>query len=298
MRVMNQLCNRLLANGYNAAIVTEPKERPPFRVRYLTPNRLAKQKQKGRVPIVVYPEVVKGNPLNARFVVRYLLNKPGLLVPGSELLFGASDYFITADPKLVPEGRSGHDLFMPMVDRSIYYPPPRDSVRSGFVVFSNRAVTDAATFPPWLTPIMIVSMRQPRSHAELADLYRSSRAIVVWERSSAIHEALSCGCPVICIGNESFNKATYQPRFRGCGLIWGWRQQQIEMAGRRTRRYRRIYRRLERNLDRRVRAVFDAIIEDAMRRSLAEPALPPGSRRNRRMSARRAIQAPPLATGK
>ena len=82
-------------------------------------------------------------------------------------------------------------------------------------LFQPGRPADPASFPPWLTPVTIVSMRNPKSHAELAELYRSSRAVVVWERTSAIHEALTCGCPVICIGNESFNKATYQPTISG-----------------------------------------------------------------------------------
>ena len=273
---MNLLCNRLLANGYNAAIITEPDQRPPFRVRYLTAERIAKQKLKGRDPIVVYPEVTKGNPFKAKFVVRFLLNKPGLLVPGSELEFGATDYFIAADPEFVPGGKSGFDVFMPLVDRSLYFPPPRHSTRAGFVIFSNRADPDPTAFPPWLTPRTIVSMREAKSHSDLADLYRRSRAMVIWERSSAIHEALMCGCPVICIGNESFNQATYQARFRGGGHIWGWHQDQIETATRQTRRYRQVYRHLERNLDRRIRIAFNSIITDARRRSRGVSGSRPG----------------------
>ena len=43
--------------------------------------------------IVVYPELVRGNPLKARHVVRWLLYKPGLLHPYS---FGPDDMFFRA----------------------------------------------------------------------------------------------------------------------------------------------------------------------------------------------------------
>ena len=273
---MNLLCNRLLANGYNAAIITEPDQRPPFRVRYLTAERIAKQKLKGRDPIVVYPEVTKGNPFKAKFVVRFLLNKPGLLVPGSELEFEATDYFIAADPEFVPGGSPG--LTSSCRSSTAVFTSRRHDIRrvpglSSFPIVPTRT---RLRFRPGSRLDTIVSMGEPRSHSDLADLYRRSRAMVIWERSSAIHEALMCGCPVICIGNESFNQATYQARFRGGGHIWGWHQDQIETATRQMRRYRQVYRHLERNLDRRIRIAFNSIITDARRRSRGVSGSRPG----------------------
>ncbi|WP_371061288.1 hypothetical protein [Rhodosalinus sp. 5P4] len=43
--------------------------------------------------IVIYPELVRGNPLNARYVVRWLLYKPGLLYPFD---FGPGEMFFRA----------------------------------------------------------------------------------------------------------------------------------------------------------------------------------------------------------
>ena len=93
--------------------------------------------------------------------------------------------------------------------------------------------------------------------------------MVIFERSSAIFEALSCGCPVICIASEHFNEETYQPRFRDAGLIWGWRENQLDDAARKTEAFRAVYSDLERSLDQRIQTAFDWILEDVWRRARA-----------------------------
>lgn len=54
---------------------------------------VARQKDLTENSIVVYPELVQGNPLRAQHVVRWLLYKPGLLHPYS---FGSDELFFRA----------------------------------------------------------------------------------------------------------------------------------------------------------------------------------------------------------
>jgi len=271
IRAMNLLCYHLNRLGFDAFIIDDRKNsEAPVRLRYLTPAIIRQQKQQRREPIVVYPEITVGNPRHARFIVRYLLNKPGFLNPGAELSYGKDDYFIDHAREHAPAGVRSFDLFMPLVDRATYFPPPTASSRDGFVVFTNRAVVDPASFPPWLRPCTVLSIKTPLAHAELGELYRKSRGMVIFERSVAIFEALMCGCPVICIGNGNFNEATYQPRFRDAGLIWGWREQELEEAARKTAKFRGIYDDLESNFDDRLQSAFDWIFQDAWRRAHGE----------------------------
>jgi hypothetical protein len=238
-------------------------------MRYLTHKAIRQQKREGREPIVVYSEAVIGNPRQAKFVVRYLLNRPGFLRPGVESSYGPNDYFIDGAREHAPPGVRSFDLFMPLVDRSAYFPAPPGSSRSGFVIFTHRAVVEAASLPAWVRPYTALSMKNPRSHAELGALYRQSRAMVTFERTSAIFEALSCGCPVICVARDSdnFSEDTWQPRFRDTGLIWGWNDDELDAAAAKTARFAAIYAELENSLDDRIRAAFDFIIEEAWRRA-------------------------------
>ncbi len=274
-RAMNLLCCHLNRLGYEAFVLDIPKKQEaPVPVRYLTRDIVKQQRREGREPIVVYPEITVGNPRGARFVIRYLLNRPGFFSPGVESSFGKDDYFIDGAREHAPPGVRSFDLFMPLVDRSHYFPPPTGSprqgfARHGFTVFTNRAVVDPASFPDWLRPLIVLSMKEPRSHAELGALYRQSRAMVTFERTSAIFEALSCGCPVICIGRDSdnFSEDAWQQRFRDTGLVWGWHEDELEAAAAKTARFMAIYTDLENSLDDRIRLAFDWVMADAWRRA-------------------------------
>jgi hypothetical protein len=267
-RAMNLLACHLARLGYDAYALARPPEGAPVvpGVRYLEAEVRALHAGSGRKPIAVYPEVIAGNPIGAPFVVRFLLNMPGYLVPGVEYSYAAEDLYLCFDPSYAPPGRPAFDLYMPLVDRSSYFPPPAGAVRQGFVIFTNRREPDASALPEWVSPAVVVSLRAPRPHAELADLYRRSLAMVTWERSSAIYEALCCGCPVICIADGPFRQATYQRRFGGAGLVWGWQRDRLAQAATEVARFDRLYRDLEESLDQRIRTAFDSIIGHIRRR--------------------------------
>jgi hypothetical protein len=267
IRAMNLLCYHLNRLGYDAYINVETDNNhvSPVPLRYLDPLTREFHAQQQREPVQVYPEAIGGNPENAKFVVRYLLNKPGLLA--GEWSPGKDDYFLTYAPEHVPDQKQAFDLFMPLVDRSIYFPPASDQPRDGFAIFLNRRPPpDPSCLPNWLRPQIFLSLKQPRSHLEVAQVYRRSRAMVIGERSSAIFEALSCGCPVVGIENENFNVATYQPRFRDCGIVWGFHDDRLIRATTQIGEFERRYSELERNLDRRITGAFDFIICDVLRR--------------------------------
>ena len=262
--LLRQHLNRL---GYKAFMIEWASKQHPANV----PAELTQHLGAGRKPIVVYPEVVPGNPLGWPFVARYLLNKPGSLRQEAKPEFGENDYFLHFAPEHVPHGRQSFDLFMPLVDRKIYHRPQHIKSRHGFVVYTNRAEVDVLQFPDWLQPFTIVSGRDPRPHSELGELYRNSRALVTAERTTAIYESICCGCPVICLPGMHFEEASYQTRFGGAGLIWGWKADRLASAAVATREFEAIYNRLERSLDQRIHVAFDSIIADVRKRTNAGP---------------------------
>jgi O-antigen biosynthesis protein len=264
---MNLLLQRLTQLGYDAfGAVMPPLESPTLPgVRYVGSPHHASTGFEQRA-IAVYPEVVPGNPFGANLVLRYLLNTPGYLVPGIELSFGPGDIYLTFDPSYVPPGQLAFDLFWPLVDRTVYYPPPAGKKRNGYAIFTHRIRPDLGDLPSWLTPHLVLSMDAARSHDELAEIYRGSIAMITYERSSAIYEALCCGCPVICIPDKNFQESTYQRRFKGAGLIWGWRPEQLDRAAAEIKNFEGHYLDLERSIDGRIIAAFDTAIVECSKR--------------------------------
>ena len=232
IRALYLLCHHLNCIGYEAYITKASpiNATSGLKTPLLDAVITKRHKIEKREPIVVYPEITLGNPRNANIVVRYLLNRPGLFVPGVVATFADDDYFFHYAEEHALPGRKSFDMFIPLVDHSIYHPPPAELPRRGFVLYAYRAKTDRATPPAWLTPVTTVSMDNPRSHEALAALYQQSQAMVCFERGTQILEALHCGCPVICIEGDHFSESTYQRRFGGAGLIWGWHEEKISCS--------------------------------------------------------------------
>lgn len=265
VRALHLLCHHLNCMGYKAYVIRGAAINATSGLKTPALNRAVRMLHKLRMrePMVVYPEVTAGNPRKGKIVVRYLLNKPGLLVPGVEQTYGDSDYFIHYTEEHAIPGRKSFDAFMPLVDRSTYYPGPAESVRQGFVLYSLRVDHDRVALPEWVAPVTAVSKKNPRSHQELAALYRQSRAMVTFERSTAILEALHCGCPVICIDAEHLREGNaYHRLFHGAGLVWGWHEDRLDAAAAETKKFRHAYSALEQSAAERVNAAFQNIAAD------------------------------------
>jgi hypothetical protein len=75
----------------------------------------------------------------------------------------------------------------------------------------------------------MISRDNVRDPPSLAQLYKRSKALVVWERTAAVGEALHCGCPVMVIPRRGFD---HEAVVRGCsgGVVIGWNEAAIEPA--------------------------------------------------------------------
>lgn len=263
------LCHYLNSTGFRARMLCKhPTTVPEHLLAPITSDeggaRIAEPDSEA---VVVYPEIISGNRLGGRHVIRYLLNRPGIITPDRTGSYGRDDFIITFDKNHVPEGRQYFDLFMPLVDRRHYHLGSGSGTREGFVVCSKRAPEQPIVLPKWATPLTLVVPSQPRTHAQLGNLYRSSRALIAYERSSVIYEALSCGCPVIGISSTVFNKDTYQARFGGAGMTWGFDEAELARATAEVGRFVEVYQQIESDFPRRVEDVFLQILGMCAERS-------------------------------
>ncbi|WP_046158381.1 hypothetical protein [Chromobacterium vaccinii] len=198
VRAMHLLCHYLNKLG-EEAYVFSPETNPKLRTPYLTPDIVERHKTTKLSPIVVYPEVVHGNPLNASAVVRYILNHPGLLggpkdYPSSDMLvFWHQDYVDFAkysDPSYV---------FIPSIDTGIFNNDDNhhDADRHLTLVYPGRYKHAEREFPELFKDSTVITYDWPQSHEELAALLRQGKVVYTFANSAIISEALLCGCPVV-----------------------------------------------------------------------------------------------------
>lgn len=263
-RALYLLAHHLQARGFKTLLASELKEaRPPFEVPMISAER---DEYTYWEDICVYPEVFVGNVRQAHHVVRFLLNRPGVVGTDVAASYGPQDFFVHFDKSHVPAGRRSQDLYTPVVDRAHYHRHGEAKERSGFIGCVRRDPPQPLHVPSWAQPIQFVMPANPKTHAELGELYRSAKAFVAYERTTAIYEAIACGCPVVCQESDVFNQATFQPRFEGAGMSWNFTEAGIDEASRTVDRFNEIYAGIEATYPDRVEEVFLNILRIAAAR--------------------------------
>ena len=147
IRVMHMLCDALIRSGYEAYISANILN-PALMTPRLTSEVKALHKAQKIEPIVVYPEVVTGNPLAGNVVVRYLLNTPGFV--GGNGIYGEDDIlFAFAKGLCIPGMSEKNILFLQPIDLGVFRLPDNPAKRiAGKVCYyqgrSGRGVDKAA----------------------------------------------------------------------------------------------------------------------------------------------------------
>ena len=272
IRCLFLLCHHLNRLGYRA-FVTGSGAPAALLAPHADAAFIARRRRKGRDDIVIYPEITAGNPHGVRRIVRYLLNK-------QRTPFGPDDFVLHYADEFQTAGLPSRRLWIPLIDRTVFHPRNATRERSGFLVYSVRHTPDLATLPDWVEPYTLISKSQPREPPALADLYRRSRALITWERTAAIGEAMFCGCPVILIPNPSLDLEPIVRRTFGFGFQVGWDERGLNRACRTVPLATALYRirasALSRNVHRFVRDVTEhfAVRDDQELHRVPERASP------------------------
>lgn len=235
IRTLHLLCHWLNRKGFPAFIqIFGNKKGPLFSPDLIAPELTYRvvldHFESKRTPIVVYPEVVSGNPLKASCVVRYLLNYPGLLggdreYQFDEMVFAYSDALASSVPKV--EGL----LCMPVVDRSIYRPGANEE-RKGSCYYAEK-FRRAGNTPFGLPTDCIEILRSgPRaqSREEIAGLFRRCEKFYCFEDTALILEAGLCGCPTVVMKSDYFRVPLGLEEFGTNGIAFDDSPEQISIA--------------------------------------------------------------------
>lgn len=191
---LHRLCDCLNANGYDAFIeplgeaigVTHPGWNTP-----LWPRRDFDD------VIVVYPEIVTGNPLNAARVVRWLLNRPAWFTR-SPMEEQDHDLVITYNHQIDP---TRPEVNLPLVDPSIFF--PKDVTGSGALLWIGKGSLPSDFNRSGMT---LLTNDWPASRREFAAKLRAADVLFTCDwLTSVIGEALMCATPVVLIGPQTWS---------------------------------------------------------------------------------------------
>jgi GT2 family glycosyltransferase/glycosyltransferase involved in cell wall biosynthesis len=228
VRVLHRLCDALNKVGHKAYITAQQLS-PKLNTPQLTAEVEQMHRNAGLTPITIYPEVVTGNPRKAPVVVRYLLNRPGLLA--GDRLYADSELIFAYRQEFVPAGMQTETLYLPTSDLNLFNPFGIDETqRKGTCFYTHRYLKWGGRLSDVTSNSLELSPRHPRSLQELAEIFRHSELLYAYESSALCREAMLCGCPVVYLPNEYLTQIPAHELFGTDGAAWGCDAEEIARA--------------------------------------------------------------------
>jgi hypothetical protein len=221
VRALYRLCHHLNAAGYSAAMrpLWEPIVDVPD---WLTPVYSGPVADR----IVVYPEVVSGNPLKASKVVRWTLNNPGLiagdrLYPDDEMVFASNPERLPVVNRAVktPLGPN-RILRVALIDPAHIYPDASIEKTMDCVFVYKGAGLRARAPIPFEARLQRLEDMTP-TMASLGDVLRRTRTLYSYDHATTVlKEAIICGCRVLVAHRDG---RLFDPETCGCrhNVYWG-----------------------------------------------------------------------------
>jgi len=193
---LHALCHALNLAGYPAYVIPAPTVNKDWLTPVANQDIASSYAARGLEPIVVYPEIITGNPVSARTVVRYILNRPGYFT-GVGMNEGPEDLLFYYSEQFIDDDRGDKDfLTVPNMDPTVFYPDPARQ-RDRVYVYQHRFPREKIDFSLFPPEAELLSMASPVSRVELAELFRSAKTLYSYEFSGTCTMAMACGCPVI-----------------------------------------------------------------------------------------------------
>ncbi len=173
--------------------------------------------------IVIYPETVFGNPLNAKNVVRWMLNKPGYFT--NEVCYGQNELYFKFDHGLIEDFSYYNSVLSKNILNVLHIPIEHynqdnlSKLRSGCAYSVRKGKGKVLNQHP-KEAICIDGL----NHAEVSKIFKSVSRFISYDTYSAYSLfARLCGCEVIVIPDEGISKEDWYPDERlRYGLAYGF----------------------------------------------------------------------------
>ena len=207
IRLLYILCDKLNKIGYES-YVTASNAEIEFIAPTLTPEIIKKHNNMGKLQVAIYPEIMMDNPMQCKYVIRWLLNKPNNFNQNWLGDFDEDEFIVHHDDSFRPAWIHSNKQHIPHVDRSIFNTQMTSLERTGVIIYEHRNTIDKE-FTASFNEVSYISSKKPISPLECSKLYKKSSALIVAERTAATVEAGLCGCPTVFIDNDKFDSSYF-----------------------------------------------------------------------------------------
>lgn len=216
---LHRLCHELNARGYPAFATGGQIAAPSLDAPMISVDVAKYLCSQGF--IAVYPETIAGNPFHADTVIRWVLNRPGLL--GGDEVYAQSELVFSYSEVFTPYIRNpiAGKLYMPTIDESIFFRDDSCHVpRSLECFYVGKSQWKEGIVNP---DIAFEITRDSPNKSELGKIFRAAKVLYCFDNSSIIiYEALLCGCPVVVVPDGTQTRADYEQLELGTtGICWG-----------------------------------------------------------------------------
>ena len=190
VRVLYKLAELINSQGFNAYVFARPSKDVDCKFINKITDKMRSE------DIVIYPEIVSGNPLQFKNVVRYILYFSGKLGGDekyfdNELLFTFSKQYMENCPELA----------IPTLDTKLFYKDDTLKTIDSYFVYKGGKWKDIPEF----AGMVEINSRYPETRQELAELLRKTKTLYSYDRHSILlEEASLCGCDVKLITKDGF----------------------------------------------------------------------------------------------
>ena len=232
VKVLHMLCHALNVSGQRAYMI--PMNTPPqggeaycadFVTPPLTPEAIRHYAAQNTDPIYVYPEIIRGNPFNAKRVVRWLLAPAGAY--GGDRAFPDTDSVWSYSTRIARAAGHPNLLTCPAADPGLFTPLPGVE-RRGTCFYSHKHRLFGGTLTDDVRHSVEITRGMPRP--DLISLLQRSKLFYAYEDTFLIMEAVLCGCPVVLLPNDHFSECHTIEDYGSNGIAWGNEPSQVAAA--------------------------------------------------------------------
>jgi len=190
LRVLYRLADALKSRGFNVYLFSVPDEKSEYK--YIT--EISDDLRKNAV--VIYPEMIVGNPLKFNNVVRYILYYPNKLMINN---FNSEELEFVYDREY---SKTGDILYISGLDENIFYEDKNaEKNKNCYFVYKGGEWKEIPEFKNMVK----ITRKYPKTREELGNLLRETKTLYSYDDCSFIlDEAIICGCDVKLVRENGF----------------------------------------------------------------------------------------------